>query len=1042
MTCPEPSKTYEEEGALLVSLTNEFAPDGVPVDFRQMTRHMRQKGSTARLADVPGLLVPAIDLHLALDYLEVEAAKISYLTGECLDAMAGQEEAAAVRLAKQEQADAYRLAAFAQPLNTSSVGGKLKKLLLSKRRDAEMLEQAPSHACLSHGLENGGLQGPFRQNDAFLRTGFTALECGDYAEAVSSFQDAVDQAPLDPRAYGAIGYAHELHGNPSSALDCYRQAADLDGLFFWARRGFARVCLRMGHYNVAFHEMGQLLEHGSVDREDLDLSIEYFHEVKASENEEQACGNMLACYPGDARATSYLSDLMVSRDCREEAAQTLWTGLRHDPLEEVLWLKLDALSVPLTRDRYEAVDKGNLIWPSPSATELNMVDLDHILASNSPALAKRASLTDRALLPLARIALLEGGRVLEAQPAVSKALLLFALHANLCLSRKDAVAETYLALSQLGLRLSRPVSGTQLARFGLEIAEAIGDSSLEAQAHAALARAYRQQGDLIHAAEYYARAIEYRENVRERITAQDARSLYFGGRQDLYADQVFSLLDLGQIGLALEFVERSKSRELIDLLGNHKLRIRAQADAKTLEHDEQLQRDLVYSERLSGEIRWEIEGLELEDENGSLNRVGQERLANHRRDYLLLMENLGRTRQELAAVKQEMRASTGEWATLRVVKTLLFAGVPSGEGAYRGLTDSLSDSKDRTVVVEYFVTNEGTAIFLIPCWDGPSPPVRSVRSSLNRATLDCILREDFPLAMRASGEKPEFLERMYADLMAPVERELKEMKAEAILFSPHGHLHALPLHAMCRADARGCLRFVIEDYACGYVPSLSILDLLRGKREGRGEGAFVAGNPTGDMEFAEKEAYKIALLLNTEPYVQGEATEARVRAEAPDKAVIHLACHGHFEPLDALQSHLALADGFLQLDEVLDLEIRAGLVTLSACSSGVSRISRGDELVGMTRAWFYAGSPSVIASLWDVAEGFTTATLMVAFYEAWHATGLSKIRALQMAQLQMLHQRRAARKKRRPNDADAESGWQMDWHPYYWAPFTLTGDPL
>ena len=1045
---PRAVKTYEEECTLLVSLTNEFAPGGVPVDFRQMTRNMRQKGATARLADVPGLLVPAIDLYLALDHLEVEAAKVSYLTGECLDAMAGQEEVAAVRLAKQEQADAYRLAAFAQPSNTSSASGKLKKLLLSKRRDAEMLEQSASHACLSHGQENGGMQSPFQQNDAFLWTGFKALECGDYAEAVRSFQDAADQAPLDPRAYGAIGYAHEIDGNPASALDCYRQSADLDGSFFWARRGFARMCLRLGHYNVAFHEMGRLLEHGSVAREDLDLSIEYFHEIKASENEEQdsgneelACENMLVSYPGDARATSHLSDLMVSRDCREEAAQTLWTGLRHDPLAEALWLKLDALSVPLTRDRYEAVGKGNLTWPSPSDTELNMADLDHILASNSPALAKRASLTDRALLPLARIALLEGVRIMEAQPAVSKALLLFALHANLCLSRKDAVIETYLALSQLGLRLSRPVAGTQLARFGLEIAKEIGDSSLEAQAHAALARAYRQAGDLIHATEHYTRAIEYREDVRDRITAVDARSLYFGGRQDLYAEQVFSLLDLGQTGLALEFVERSKSRDLIDLLGNHKLCIRSRADAAILERDAQFQRDLIHLGRLDVELRWEIEGLGFEDLNGTLNRDGQKRLAEYRRDHLHLTENIAHTRQELAAVKQEMRDSTGEWATLRVVKTLPFAGVSPGEGSYQRLINTLADSADRTAVVEYFVTDEGTALFLIPCWNGPTHPVQAVRSSLNRATLDQIAREEFPRTICGAGEKPTFLERLYRDLVAPIQGALEELKVEALLFAPHGHLHALPLHAMCRADAQGRLRFVIEDYACGYVPSLSILDLLQGKREGRGVGAFVAGNPNGDLDCAEKETHAVAKLFNAESYVRSEATEERVRAEAPDKSVIHLACHGHFESRDALQSHLALADGFLQVDEVLDLEIRAGLVTLSACSSGVSKISRGDELVGMTRAWLYAGSPSVIASLWDVAEG-STASLMTEFYTSWHGTGYSKIRALQMSQLQWLHQRRTARKKRRPNDPEADVGWQQDWHPYFWSPFTLNGDPL
>ena len=1038
---PRAARVYEEENVLLTSLANDFAPGGQPLEFRQMAKLMRQKGPTARLADVPGLLVPALDLHSALEYLELEVAKVSYLAGECLESMASEEEAVGTRLADQEKAAECGFAAFAEPLNASSIGGKLKELLRSKRESAELIGHEAKHVCLNYGQRGDGPHDTPFENDALLQTGMDMLEHGDFPGAFKSFQDAADQIPHDPRPHGAMGYAHELNGNSLRALEHYRKAADLDASFFWARRGFARACLRLGHHDVALHELEQLLERVYIDREDIALAMEYFREVKIAESEKQACEKMLAHYPEDAPAASRLSDLMIECDDPEGAARALWTGLRHDPLADVLWLKLDALSVPLTRDRYETLDKRESEWTTSSGAELSAAELDRILAFNSPFLAKRASINDRALLPVAHIALLEGIRVLEAQPAASKAVLLFALHANLCLSKKDAVAETYFALSQLGLSLSCSTAAVQLARFGLEIAEEIGDSGLGAQGHAALARAYRRQGDLVRATEHYARAIEYREGVRERITALDARSLYLRRGENLYAEQVFSLLDLGQIGMALEFVERSKSRDLIDLLGNHKLHIRSGAGADILERDEQLQRDLVHFERLAGELRWEIEGLELEDLNGALNRDGQERLVKDQRDYQFLTENLNRTRQELAAVKQDMRDSTGEWATLRVVKTLPFADVPSGEGAYRRLTEALAGSKDRTVAVEYFVTDEGTAIFLIPCWDGPLHPVQAVRSSLNRVALDRIVHEDFPRTIREAGEKPEFLERLYADLVAPIEEELKELNAEALLFSPHGHLHALPLHAMCRADSQGRLRFVIEDYACGYVPSLSILDLLQGKREGRGEGAFVIGNPTGDLDFAEKEAHDVAGLLNAKSHVQGEATEERLRVEAPDKAVIHLACHGHFEPLDALQSHLTLADGFLQVDEVLDLEIRAGLVTLSACSSGVSRISRGDELVGMTRAWLYAGSPSVVASLWDVAEG-STATLMAAFYESWHGTGHSKIRALQMAQLQWLHQRRAARKKRYPSDADAEHGWQKEWHPYYWSPFTLTGDPL
>jgi CHAT domain-containing protein len=96
----------------------------------------------------------------------------------------------------------------------------------------------------------------------------------------------------------------------------------------------------------------------------------------------------------------------------------------------------------------------------------------------------------------------------------------------------------------------------------------------------------------------------------------------------------------------------------------------------------------------------------------------------------------------------------------------------------------------------------------------------------------------------------------------------------------------------------------------------------------------------------------------------------------------------------------------------------ADLVVLSACETQLGAQSKGDDLVGLNRAFIYAGTPSVIASLWSVDDE-ATAALMTAFYQQLRA-GLSKAAALQAAQ--------------------AET-WAQFPHPYYWAAFVLTGDP-
>lgn len=110
-------------------------------------------------------------------------------------------------------------------------------------------------------------------------------------------------------------------------------------------------------------------------------------------------------------------------------------------------------------------------------------------------------------------------------------------------------------------------------------------------------------------------------------------------------------------------------------------------------------------------------------------------------------------------------------------------------------------------------------------------------------------------------------------------------------------------------------------------------------------------------------------------------------------------------------------DGVLEVHEVYELELKkTNLVVLSACQTQLGEHSKGDDVVGLNRAFIYAGTPTVVASLWSVKEE-QTGTLMYSFLKNYH-DGMSKASALQAAQREL----RAT-------------------HPYYWAAFVLTGDP-
>jgi CHAT domain-containing protein len=110
----------------------------------------------------------------------------------------------------------------------------------------------------------------------------------------------------------------------------------------------------------------------------------------------------------------------------------------------------------------------------------------------------------------------------------------------------------------------------------------------------------------------------------------------------------------------------------------------------------------------------------------------------------------------------------------------------------------------------------------------------------------------------------------------------------------------------------------------------------------------------------------------------------------------------------------------LQAGEIFDLKLNADLVVLSACQTGLGKLIRGEGMVGLTRAFMYAGTPSVVVSLWSVSD-ISTADLMAEFYKNLIINKLSKTDALRKAQLALIN----------------NPGFS---HPFYWAPFILVGD--
>jgi CHAT domain-containing protein len=174
-------------------------------------------------------------------------------------------------------------------------------------------------------------------------------------------------------------------------------------------------------------------------------------------------------------------------------------------------------------------------------------------------------------------------------------------------------------------------------------------------------------------------------------------------------------------------------------------------------------------------------------------------------------------------------------------------------------------------------------------------------------------------------------------------------------------------------------------------------------------------------------------------YLGDEATEAHAKALDRDARYVHFACHGYLDERFPLNSALALSipdapaaggdNGLLQAWEIFDkVRIDAELVTLSACGTALGKDMGGEGLLGLTRAFHYAGARSVLATLWSVSD-MSTALLMERLYTHLRA-GQSRDEALRAAQLDFIRGRASSAGRRSPDVS----------HPFHWAALQLSGD--
>jgi CHAT domain-containing protein len=466
--------------------------------------------------------------------------------------------------------------------------------------------------------------------------------------------------------------------------------------------------------------------------------------------------------------------------------------------------------------------------------------------------------------------------------------------------------------------------------------------------------------------DFFARAIDVIERQRATINTEASKIGFVGSKQGVYRDLIAALFAEGRHAAAFEYAERAKARALVDMLA-------AKKDFAVPAGNVEQARALVdMAEAAEAEARVQL------DERADASR----------------------SREVAARAKESLRAQAPELASLVSVTHLRADEIRS----------RLAGDE---VLVEYYYEGAEAFAFVVA-----AEGLQAVK--LDGRDLAAEVRE-FREALEDVGSDRHLAVsgRLYRRLVQPLEPLLSRPN---LLVVPHGALHYLPFNAL--HDGR---RHLIERHRFRLLPSASVLAYLGERRPAKPAGMLAFGNPDlGDPRYdlvhAQAEALAVsAAVPRSRALLRRQATETAFKRLGPGFAYLHLASHGEFDPDRPLRSRLLFAkdeenDGSLTLGELYSLRLDADLVTLSACETGLGKISNGDDVVGLTRGFLYAGSGSVVASLWKV-DDLATAHLMTRFYA--HLADGDKREALRAAQL------------------ETKGAYP---HPFYWAAFQLTGN--
>jgi CHAT domain-containing protein/Tfp pilus assembly protein PilF len=576
-----------------------------------------------------------------------------------------------------------------------------------------------------------------------------------------------------------------------------------------------------------------------------------------------------------------------------------------------------------------------------------------------------------------------------------------------------------LAVSQESAgQLQEALSGQQRA-LAL-VRESGGNPQYEWQIEGRLAHVERAMDRKQDALEHYQNAVHSIEILRaSALNTESGRAFALATRRTVYEEIADLLHDLRRDAEALELAERGRARAFLDILAESRTGV-----LDELTPDQRSRENTILS-RISaaGKSLWKptitaAEKTKFESE-------------------LTSAEN------DLDAFHLQVRQSNPRYASVQYPEPINVSEIQAKLlDEHTTLIEYLLGEKRSLVWV---VTKEKLITAVLPSRKAIEEQVDAYRKLLGARGSRLTLRQSLAEINRVGG-------KLYQSIFQPIESAVGPSRN--LIVVPDGALNYLPFEALVSASARKQAdrpTYLTEKFAVDYGPSatalVTVLDMNREQatppRTLLAFGDPVTPEAADAKDYAER-GFSFARLPYTRDeilaigrlfpvaqrhvYLGIDAREELVKTEKLDTfRFVHFASHGFLDEVKPGRSGILLSrkpdsaeDGILRMDEIMRLKMNAELVTLSACSTGLGKLINGEGILGLTRAFFYAGVRNVAVSLWNVNDS-ATAALMEPFYRNLNR-GIPKGEAMRQAKLSLLH--------------GANPLWQ---HPYFWAAFVIEG---